>query len=158
MGDKGVLEYVQEAETVCRIQMSESCRDVTGDLSIWMNKATCAFKQNLILSWLQRHAGDSGHMEKVLENFLMSCSGYTVAMYVLGIGDRHNDNIMIKKNGKLFHIDFGHVMGNFKSKFGVKRERCPMILPSEFVHVIQSGGEKQFLRFRNLCEEGNFVL
>ena len=92
---------VQEAETVCRIQMSESCRDVTGDLSIWMNKATCAFKQNLILSWLQRHAGDSGHMEKVLENFLMSCSGYTVAMYVLGIGDRHNDNIMIKKNGKV---------------------------------------------------------
>ena len=81
--------------------MSESCRDVTGDLSIWMNKATCAFKQNLILSWLQRHAGDSGHMEKVLENFLMSCSGYTVAMYVLGIGDRHNDNIMIKKNGKV---------------------------------------------------------
>merc|ERR1712241_936477 len=33
-----------------------------------------------------------------------------------------------------------------------------MGLPSEFVHVIQSGGEKQFLRFRSLCEEAFLVL
>ena len=55
-----------------------------------------------ILTWaLDLPMEDDHWMEKVLENFLMSCSGYTVAMYVLGIGDRHNDNIMIKKNGKV---------------------------------------------------------
>ena len=40
---------------------------------------------------------------------------------------------------QLFHIDFGHILGNFKSKFGIKRERVPFILTHDFIHVIQQG-------------------
>tara|TARA_B100000787_G_C16087315_1_gene247269 strand:- start:146 stop:340 length:195 start_codon:yes stop_codon:yes gene_type:complete len=38
--------------------------------------------------------------------------------------------------GHLFHIDFGHFLGNFKSKFGFKRERAPFVLTPDFAHVL----------------------
>jgi len=50
----------------------------------------------------------------------------------------------------MFHIDFGHILGHFKSKLGVKRERVPFVLTSDFVYVIKRGREqddKNFARF-----------
>jgi phosphatidylinositol kinase/protein kinase (PI-3 family) len=45
------------------------------------------------------------------ENLVASAAGAYMASYVLGVGDRHFDNILIRADGCLFHIDFGHILG-----------------------------------------------
>lgn len=139
-------------------------------------------------------------MEKAIDNFTYSCAGCCVATYVLGIGDRHSDNIMLRTNGQvcrllcsqklpydvfnnllnlirelscvsppyihaythithtnththtwihiqLVHIDFGHFLGNFKSKFGVKRERVPFVLTADFIYIITKEGDRDSPEF-----------
>ena len=71
---------------------------------------------------------------------------------------------MVTKDGHLFHIDFGHFLGNFKSKFGVNRERAAFVFTPEMAFVM--GGKnfkkekpyKEFLRlskaaFKTLREQ-----
>lgn len=84
-----------------------------------------------------------------------------MATYVLGVADRHSDNIMIKSNGELFHIDYGHILGKFKEKFGIRRERVPFVLTHDFVHVITHGDKhnsEAFSRFQGYCEEAFLIL
>ena len=43
-------------------------------------------------------------LARAIENFKLSCAGSCVATYVLGIGDRHSDNILLKQNGQVSPI------------------------------------------------------
>ena len=65
---------------------------------------------------------------------------------------------MIKKNGELFHIDFGHFLGHFKYKMGIKRERAPFVFTREFQNVLGGDNSDIFKEFKNKLEKGYIIL
>jgi len=125
----GMIEAVLSSDTTSGIQMKFG-GGVRG-----------ALLDTPLHDYLNEHnPGDK--MDRAVESFARSCAGYCVATYVLGIGDRHNGNIMVRQDGHLFHIDFGHFLGNFKTKFGIKRERTLFVFTKQMAYVITKGDKK----------------
>lgn len=46
------------------------------------------------------------------KNFCRSLAAYSLVTYFLQVKDRHNDNILLHRDGYIVHIDFGFFLSN----------------------------------------------
>ncbi|EGG18779.1 phosphatidylinositol 3-kinase [Cavenderia fasciculata] len=82
----GFIEVVQNAETLCKIN-----------------------ETSIPTYFKERNSSNSIH--PCIQSFKRSLASWMVITHLLGVGDRHNENIMITYNGYFFHIDYGFILG-----------------------------------------------
>jgi hypothetical protein len=97
--------------------------------------------QNFILS-----NNDKKPIGIIKNNFIKSTAAYCTITYLLGIGDRHLENILIKNDGTLFHIDYDYILGS----------DCKPLVPfiriiPDMVDTIGGINSDNYKLFRTLC-------
>ena len=127
----GFVEFVPDSKTIFDIKNTTTLREYIYKLS---NNNETVFN-------------------KKLESYINSCAGYCVVTFLLGIGDRHLENLMIEKNGRLFHIDFGYILGR-----DPKPLPPPIKLCKEMVDCMGGKGSKNYLEFQQKCVNAYWVL
>ena len=157
----GMLECVTNSETLAAITVWGESTMARG-VSKLTGGGGGAWNHTHLMNWLQSQhdtedaSGIPPAYTGAVDNFIRSCAGYSVATYLLGIKDRHNDNVMLAKSGHFVHIDFGHILGHAKYFMGLNRDASPFVFPPSFA-VLMGGADKvkspNFKRFEDLCCE-----
>ncbi|KAL3241136.1 phosphatidylinositol 3-kinase VPS34 [Nakaseomyces bracarensis] len=103
-----------------------------------------------ILPFFRAHHPDKnnelGVKQWVMDNFVKSCAGYCVITYILGVGDRHLDNLLITHDGMFFHADFGYILGQDPKPFPPL-----MKLPPQIIEAFGGAESSNYNKFRSYC-------
>lgn len=101
--------------------------------------------QSSILNYILEN-NDGLKINELRKKFIKTTALYSVITYLLGVGDRHLDNIMITKDGRLFHIDFDYILGNdpvFNSN-GIR-------ITHEMIEAVGGYNSKYYTEFKDIC-------
>lgn len=115
----------------------------------------CATLQHIVrerrmdlLTWMIDQNENSTEPAGVLrDRFVKSCAAYSVITYLLGIGDRHLENIMLRTDGAFFHIDYGFVLGQDPKPL----KKPPIRITEEMLTVLGGMQSDTYQRFKQLC-------
>lgn len=96
----------------------------------------------------QKHTitSDLGVSAVLMDNYVKSCAGYCVITYLLGVGDRHLDNLLLSPNGKFWHADFGYILGRDPKPFPPL-----MKLPIQVIDGMGGLSHENFSVFKSYC-------
>jgi phosphatidylinositol 3-kinase len=122
--ESGIIEIVDDADTVYFIQEKI---------------------KSSILNYILEKNGNI-KIKDLREKYIRSTAAYCVITYLLGIGDRHLDNIMVTRDGRLFHIDFGYILGR-DPKFTNPSIR----ITPEIVEALGGFSSEYYPYFKELC-------
>ncbi|KAI1318132.1 Phosphatidylinositol (PI) 3-kinase [Mortierella claussenii] len=106
---------------------------------------------SLLMFWRKYHLDERsvdtfGVRPEVMDAYVKSCAGYCVIMYLLGVGDRHLDNLLLSPNGNIFHVDFGFILGRDPKPFP-----APMKITKEMVEAMGGFNSVHYQSFRSYC-------
>ncbi|KAF4978345.1 hypothetical protein FZEAL_5243 [Fusarium zealandicum] len=118
----------------------------SASLSSIVNK----FKNNPALAYLKYHNPDDrqplGVRQETLDTYVRSCAGYCVITYILGVGDRHLENLLLAPDGHFFHADFGFILGRDPKPF------APLMkLSKEMVDCMGGVHSEHYQQFKQYC-------
>jgi phosphatidylinositol-4-phosphate 3-kinase len=106
--NSGLVEMVPDCQTLREIQVAGGLKGVVDE--------------KVLTNWIESNNPTDFQYQQAMENFRKSCAGWSIISYLFGLADRHNDNIMICKNGHMFHIDFGKYFGDIQMAGNIKSE------------------------------------
>lgn len=112
----GIMEFVDDADTIQNV-LSATNHDVSVHL--------------------QKLSEEKAKQEEIMNTYLLSNAGYAVATYLLAIGDRHLENLMLTKSGHMWHLDFGFILGKNP---GLKKYYPPIRINKAM--ILGMGGQK----------------
>ncbi|PQE21182.1 phosphatidylinositol 3 protein [Rutstroemia sp. NJR-2017a BVV2] len=108
------------------------------------------FKGNTVLNFLKANNPDDGAplgvRKEALDTFIKSCAGYCVITYLLGVGDRHLDNLLLAPDGHFFHADFGFILGRDPKPFAPAMKLC-----KEMVDGMGGSMSEHYSQFKQYC-------
>lgn len=103
-----------------------------------------------ILAYLRANnpdtSADLGVRKEAMDTYIKSCAGYCVITYLLGVGDRHLDNLLLAPDGHFFHADFGYILGRDPKPFAPQMKLC-----KEMVEGMGGSNSSQYQAFKSYC-------
>lgn len=118
--------------------------------SMSLQSITRKYKGNTVLEYLKYNNPDNkaplGVRKETLDIYIKSCAGYCVITYLLGVGDRHLDNLLLAPDGHFFHADFGFILGRDPKPFAPAMKLC-----TEMVDGMGGANSDQYAQFKQYC-------
>jgi Phosphatidylinositol 3- and 4-kinase len=88
----------------------------------------------------------------VMDTYVKSCAGYSIITYVLGVGDRHLDNLLLHQSGSFFHCDYSFILGNDPKKY------LPMRITEDMIYGMGYKDSDNYAKFLSLISAAFLAL